>query len=252
MVALQRPKLRGHGTEPQDEDRAAADLDFTTRGIPVQMDRSRGRSTTRAGDIAGVPHPRRSLAEEARDSQVAGAVARAQAGEMEAIRFLYVRFRDDVHGYVRSIVHDPHDAEDVNQQVFVKLIAAIHKYRRSEAPFASWLLAVARNVAFDHLRKRRPIPREELYPAAREADGCDPEVRLGFEQALGALPREHGRVLILRHLVGLTPAEIAEQMCRKESSIHGMHHRARKAIQRELVQGNQAPMVRQGARSGIR
>jgi RNA polymerase sigma-70 factor (ECF subfamily) len=46
---------------------------------------------------------------------------------------------------------------------------------------------------------------------------------------------------VLRHVVGLTPPEIAEQMGRSESSIHGLHHRGRKALQQELRRLNCAP-----------
>jgi hypothetical protein len=53
---------------------------------------------------------------------VARAIARAKAGDLEAIGFLYARYAENVNGYVRSILHDPHEAEDVTQQVFAKLI----------------------------------------------------------------------------------------------------------------------------------
>ena len=50
------------------------------------------------------------------------AVARAKEGEDDAIRFLYVSYSNNVYGYVRSIVHDDHEAEDVTQHVFAKLM----------------------------------------------------------------------------------------------------------------------------------
>src|SRR3954454_7950054 len=53
---------------------------------------------------------------------VSRAVARAKSGDPDAIRFLYVRYADNVYGYVRSIVRDEHEAEDVTQQVFAKLL----------------------------------------------------------------------------------------------------------------------------------
>src|SRR3954452_8981268 len=56
------------------------------------------------------------------------AVARAKEGDSEAIRFLYIRYADNVYGYVRSIVRDEHEAEDVTQQVFAKLLTVIVKY----------------------------------------------------------------------------------------------------------------------------
>jgi RNA polymerase sigma-70 factor (ECF subfamily) len=185
-----------------------------------------------------------SLRHDDRDPRVAQAVARAQAGDEEAIRFLYVTYKDNVYGYVLSFVRDQHEAEDVTQHVFLKLMRVIPKYQAREVPFTSWLLRVARNVALDHLRQRRMVPCEEVYEASHEADDSGRERRWGLEQALEALPEEQRSVVILRHLVGLTPGEIAERMGRSEASIHGLHHRARKAMRRELTDVACAPTAR--------
>jgi RNA polymerase sigma-70 factor, ECF subfamily len=179
-----------------------------------------------------------------RDPQVVAAVARAQSGDMGAINFLYIRYKDNVYGYVLSFVRDPHEAEDVTQHVFLKLMSAIQKYQAREVPFTSWLLRVARNVALDHLRQRRLVPCEEVYEASHEADDSGRDRRWGLEQALEALPEEQRSVVVLRHLVGLTPGEIAERMGRTEASVHGLHHRARKALRRELVEVSCAPTTR--------
>ena len=178
------------------------------------------------------------------DPQVAGAVCRAQEGDEAAIRYLYLRFKDNVYGYVLSLVRDADDAEDITQQVFLKLIGVIHSYESRGVPFASWLLRVARNVAFDHLRQRRVMPCEEVYPVVRAADDAGRERRWGLEQALAGLPEEQRRVVMLRHLVGLSPAEIAERLGRSEGAVHGLHFRARRAIRRDLIEAGCAPAVR--------
>ena len=101
-------------------------------------------------------------AEELMSRRVSQAVKRAQQGDREAMGFLYARYADNVYGYVRSIVHDSHEAEDVTQQVFAKLIRVIGKYEEREVPFFAWVLRVARNLAVDHLRRQRLVPVEEL------------------------------------------------------------------------------------------
>ena len=50
------------------------------------------------------------------------AIASAKAGDWDALHFLYVRYADDVKRFVQSIVHDSHEAEDITQDVFAKLI----------------------------------------------------------------------------------------------------------------------------------
>jgi RNA polymerase sigma-70 factor (ECF subfamily) len=175
---------------------------------------------------------------------VARAVKRAQEGDSDAFAFLYARFADDVCGYARSIVHDYHEAEDVTQQVFAKLLRVIGKYREQEVPFFAWMLRVTRNVAVDHLRRQRPIPVEEV----RERDAlahslAGPEQIDELSEALSMLPRAQREVLVLRHLAGLTPGEIADRTGKTEGSIHGLHHRGRRALIEELRDRGAAPVT---------
>ena len=176
----------------------------------------------------------------ARPELVTQAVARAKSGDMSAVHFLYVRFADDVFGYVRSIVQDTADAEDITQNVFAKLGTAIQKHEPRQVPFSAWILRVARNAVLDYLRARRQIPVEEV----RIDDAPDQELRAerlrALREALSRLPPAQLEVLVLWHLVGLPPVEIANRLGKTEGSIHGLHHRGRSALQlalRELEAG---------------
>jgi RNA polymerase sigma-70 factor, ECF subfamily len=184
----------------------------------------------------------RSEADQATSLAVSRAVKRAQGGDREALGFLYARFADNVYGYVRSIVHDHHEAEDVTQHVFAKLINVIGKYEERDVPFFAWILRVARNVAVDHLRRQRMIPVEEV----RKADETAPDpVSSGrmtdLREALACLPMAQREVLVMRHFAGLSPMEIAERTGRSEGSIHGLHHRGRRALIAELTSRDAAP-----------
>lgn len=176
---------------------------------------------------------------------VAGAVQRAQAGDMEALHFLYVRYADDVLRYVRSFVHDHHEAEDITQNVFAKLMRAIQKYEQREVPFAAWILTVARNAALDHMRARRAIPTEEVRVADSGQAHIASERGQDLREALERLPEDQREVLVLRHIVGLSPVEIADTLGKTESSVHGLHHRGRRTLQSNLVDLNAAPVVSQ-------
>jgi len=162
------------------------------------------------------------------------AVARAKEGDHDALRFLYVTYSQNVYGYVRSIVRDDHEAEDVTQHVFAKLMTTLAKYDDRGVPFFAWLIRLARNVAIDHLRANRVTPTETVLDPASPS-GIDIDHGETVRAALAALPDEQREVVVLRHIVGLTPAEIADRMGRTESSIHGLHHRGRRALQHELT-----------------
>lgn len=172
------------------------------------------------------------------------AVARAKEGDEDAIRFLYVTFSGNVYGYVRSILRDDHDAEDVTQHVFAKLMTVLVRYDRRGVPFSGWLLRLAHNAAIDQLRSRRATPVDEVR-GSEETDSAD---RLGecsqsLREAFEALPEEQRDVVMLRHVIGLSPGEIATRLGRSESSIHGLHHRGRRTLQDELRRRGSAPSV---------
>jgi len=174
---------------------------------------------------------------------VQAAVRRAKQGDMEALHFLYVCYAADVQRYVNSLVHDHHEAEDITQNVFAKLITAIRKYEQRDVPFTAWILRVARNAALDHMRGRRAIPTEEV----RVADTGQAETSFSrgqdLRRALERLPDDQREVLVLRHIIGLSPTEIAETLDKTESSIHGLHHRGRRTLQSNLVDLDAAPVV---------
>ena len=174
---------------------------------------------------------------------IAKAVARAKEGDMSALDFLYVRFADDVRRYVQSIVRDSFAAEDITQNVFAKLITAIHKYEPRDVPFAAWILRVARNVALDHMRARRQIPFEEVRTTDEGVEETNFDRLNGLRDALHRLPHDQREVLILRHIGGLSPGEIAERLGKTEGSIHGLHHRGRSALQQALRELEAAPVT---------
>ena len=174
------------------------------------------------------------------------AVARAKEGDRDALQFLYVRYSNNIYGYVRSIVRDDHEAEDVTQHVFAKLMTTLVKYDDRGVPFFAWLLRLARNVAIDHLRANRLTPTETVIDPDTGA-GSDVDQVESVRVALATLPDEQRKVVFLRHVVGLTPGEIADQMGRSESSIHGLHHRGRRALQRELQRLESTPSTSAGS-----
>jgi RNA polymerase sigma-70 factor (ECF subfamily) len=170
-------------------------------------------------------------------------VARAKQGDREALRYLYVRYADNVYSYVASIVRDHHDAEDVTQQVFAKLTSSLLRYEDRGAPFLSWLVRLARNAAIDQLRTRRAVPVAEPMESQAADDGEARDRRETLRSALATLPEDQREIIVLRHLGGLAPAEIAERLGRSESAINGLHHRGRRALRAELIRLGVAPVT---------
>jgi RNA polymerase sigma-70 factor (ECF subfamily) len=173
------------------------------------------------------------------------AVVSAKQGDREALRYLYVHYADHVYGYVLSIVRDEHEAEDVTQQLFAKLMTKLEKYEPRTVPFSAWIIRVSRNVAVDHMRQRRAIPVEEVREL--QSNGGDEETSrdraLDLRTALETLPEDQRQVVVMRHLVGLSPGEIAGKLGRTEPSVHGLHHRGRGALRLALSEMDCAPTI---------
>jgi RNA polymerase sigma-70 factor (ECF subfamily) len=159
------------------------------------------------------------------------------------MRFLYLRYSDNIYGYARSIVHNDHDAEDVVQQVFTRVLTAIESYEQQRSvPFSAWLLRIAHNIAIDHVRRRRPTLDEARTPVAEPRSQLEANHLRGMLcEALAELPEVQREIVVLRHLGGFSPGEIAQRLGRSEDSVHGLHHRGRRALQTALAHAGAAP-----------
>jgi len=171
------------------------------------------------------------------------AVARVKEGDTSGLHFLYARYGEDVRRYVDSIVRDHHEAEDVTQSVFLKLMSAIKGYEPRGVPFAAWLLRVARNAALDNLRARRVTPVAEVHITDIGQDYTAFERRESLKTALAQLPHEQREVLVLRYVSGLPPREIARVLKKTQSSVHGLQHRGRRALKAALEELDAAPLT---------
>jgi RNA polymerase sigma-70 factor, ECF subfamily len=171
------------------------------------------------------------------------AIARAKQGDTDALHFLYVRYADDVYGVANSIVGDSYAAEDITQNVFGRLMTAIQRYQQRNVPFAAWLLRVTRNAAFDHMRARRQIPVEEVRVDDHGSEQLELERSQSLHEALSRLPEDQREVVVLRHVAGLTPVEIARVLGKTEGSVNGLHHRGRGALKEALRELDAAPLI---------
>src|SRR3954454_16288758 len=189
---------------------------------------------------------RRRRLEHNKDSEglVLAAATGAKSGDPDAIRFLYLRYADNVYGYVCSIVRDEHEAEDVTQQIFAKLLTALQRYEPRSVPFSAWILRIAHNAAIDHMRSRRAVPCEEVRSPELEDVDLSRERSRDLQTALDKLPPEQRDVIVMRFVMGLSPKEIADRIGRSEDAVHGLQHRGRTTLRRELTALQSAPAAR--------
>lgn len=156
---------------------------------------------------------------------------------------LYVLHAPAVHALVLRVVRDLDDADDVTQQVFAKLLTGLDRYRPGEAPFVAWVLRVARNTAIDHVRHARAVSADRTGDVGAPDDRGADELRSSLRAALALLPQGQRDVLLLTHLVGLSPQEIATVLGCTVRAVHGLHYRGRIAARVTLTELGSAPAV---------
>jgi RNA polymerase sigma-70 factor (ECF subfamily) len=142
----------------------------------------------------------------------------------EALSVLYDRYGKLVFSLAFAVVNEQGAAEEITQDVFLRVWENAAIYDEAQASFRSWLTRIARNRAIDVLRRIRVRPEHQALDWAdpsvgKLANGDSPsrnvELRLQQEQiraAIAQLPKEQGRALQLAYLQGYTHQEIAEQL----------------------------------------
>lgn len=159
-------------------------------------------------------------------------------GDREAFGLLYTRARGAVYALSLSLLHDVQEAQDVSQDVFVRVWENAPGYRAQGSPMA-WLLTIARNLALTRLRQGgRQVglePEEwEAIPAGLPA--VSPEDRQILQQALARLEVEERRIVLLHAVTGLKHREIAGLLELPLSTVLSKYHRGLKKL-RGLMKG---------------
>ena len=93
-------------------------------------------------------------------------VLAVQRGDQDAFAALLSRYQNRLYRYLLRLVREPATADDLFQQTWMRILERIRRYDPSRS-FDAWLFAVARNVAFDHLRRRQPGSLEDLFEDGR-------------------------------------------------------------------------------------
>lgn len=190
-------------------------------------------------------------------------IVRAARGDTAAFQALVERHRAMVYRVAFQFAGNHHDAEDIAQDVFIKVFRSIETFRH-DAQLSSWLYRIVMNACIDHRRRQDPAAGPasgedlELSLLNTPAAGPGPEQHayageLGhlLDSEIGRLPDGQRLVFIMRHHQGLKLSEIAEALGLAEGTVkrqlHTAVHRLRRALSRaDLALG----LARTGAAGG--
>ncbi len=167
-------------------------------------------------------------------------VVAAKQGDAMAYGRIFDLYHGPVHRYIAARTHNPADAEDLTQLVFLRALEALPRYETRGIPFGGWLFRLARNATIDHARAHREHvdldavverPGTEPEPGAHTVAGEEIEA---VGQALAALTDEQREAISLRFFAGLSAREAALAMGKQEGTVRGLQFRAIAALRRNL------------------
>jgi RNA polymerase sigma-70 factor (ECF subfamily) len=169
-------------------------------------------------------------------SDEATLVRRSLRGEAQAVQTLVDRFQTMVYGLCVRLLNDRHEAEDVTQEVFLRVFRSLKGWDASR-PLKPWIMGIAVNRCRTWLarRGRRPEPADYLHDTVA-APAPDDSVELVREirAALAELRPEFREVFTLYHEQGQSYEEMAEALDRPIGTVKTWLHRARLEVLERL------------------
>ena len=173
-------------------------------------------------------------------------VGKAQQGDALSISILYERYYDRIFRYVSFKTSSFVESEDITAEVFVKMIQSIQSFRWQGYQFSSWIFKIAHNLVVDYYRKKSrgtAVPLEEAS-SLHDESSLNPEdvehvvdinLRMQSIQAgLRELTDLQKEVIRLRFVAGLSIAETASVVDKKENAVKALQHSGLKKLKKLL------------------
>ncbi|MDR1156326.1 MAG: sigma-70 family RNA polymerase sigma factor [Bacteroidales bacterium] len=168
-------------------------------------------------------------------------VRRVKAGDIQSFTMIVSKYGKMVYTVVHKIVENREDAEDITQEIFIKVFKSLERFRE-ESEFSTWLYRIAYNTAISELRKRKLF-----YIAAEdsllidnssftdEKDGQETEIKLQYlEEAMKKLPPDELFLLTLHYMDGQSIESISKISSLSVSNVKVKLHRIRRKLAVEI------------------
>ena len=192
-----------------------------------------------------------------------------RAGDMRAFERLVARHEKPVWNFIRRFVRDATTAEDLLQEVFLRVVKSADEWRGA-AKFSTWLYTIARNLTVDHARRavhrnaasldaERDVGEstttlhDRIASTDRRADevAADRETKRRIDEAVAALPAEQREVFLMREVMEMPFAEIAAAVGASEPTVKSRMRYALEKLRAALLElGGEPPGAAESSGSG--
>jgi RNA polymerase sigma-70 factor (ECF subfamily) len=163
----------------------------------------------------------------------------AQAGDLDAIASLYDSHINQVYRYALARLANIHDAEDVTEEIFFKMINGLTGYQWRRVPFAAWLMRIARNEVISFTRRNGKHAQDTELPEEiidqRNNDPAEATEKIlaleDLRRAVALLPEAQREVIIFRFASGLSVADTAKALGKNENNVKVLQHKGMQRLQ---------------------
>ena len=189
-----------------------------------------------------------SLPGQAHSAMLSGLLARISAGETHAFAELHTITRGKLRRIALAVGAAPHDVDDILQEGFLKIWRNAARFDSERASAMTWMSAIVRHTAIDHLRTRRQ-PSVELDEALTVPSSAGPSPTEDFDYvsaepiALGALarlPEDRRRLVALAYLEGESRASLSRRFNVPVGTIKTWLHRTILAVRKDCLSASVA------------
>ena len=169
-------------------------------------------------------------------------VRRVGAGDHRAAEMLVQRHLSRMTALARRMLSDAAEAEDVAQEVFLRVWRAAPKWREGQAKFETWMHRVALNLCYDRLRRRREVsdPDAGVFTpdgAPGAAEGIVAREQAGqVRRALDALPERQRAAIVLCHFQEMSNSDAAASLDISVEALESLLSRGRRALKVSLAE----------------
>ena len=164
-------------------------------------------------------------------------VQQAIKRDRAAFTALYERCIDRVYRHVYYRISNHAEAEDITQEAFVRAWKAIDKYKRTGAPFVTWIITIAGNLVIDHYRREQKVFVTDEIEKISEKDlgnqipGPEKQAEMNFDNAMIKkavlkLSGDKQRVILMHFIDGLSYEEVARALNKSEGAVRVIQYRA--------------------------
>jgi RNA polymerase sigma-70 factor (ECF subfamily) len=170
-------------------------------------------------------------------------VDRACRGDQQALADIYDWYMPRIYRYAVARLGNSVDAEDLTEEVFLKMLGAIGNFRWKDVPFSSWLFRIAHNHIASHFRSSAQrggatvgIPEDMVDRRHDFASALELQMQIeDVRRATELLPDAQREVIALRFVVGLSITETANVLGKREGNVKSLQHKAVAKLQKMLI-----------------